>query len=191
MSVTRTVVIIGSPAAESDPRGGHQAVGLAARVAHGLVQGGDHVELIGRVGADVAGDETILALSRDGIGHVAVLRDPSLATPIGAASRGIPLDAADAQLGLRYLTSFSTVLLIDPLDAALVRQVAEDSAYAGAQLIIVAADSMAGEGSLQLPAAGGGSPPPLFIPRPQDESPEFDAVLVALAATDGGAETSA
>ena len=44
------------------------------------------------------------------------------------------------------------------------------------------------DGSAASAALGGGSPPPLFIPRPQVEGPEFDALLVGLAATERGAE---
>ena len=190
MSGERVVVIIGSPNAERDADGGHRASGLAVRVARGLVQHGERVELIGRVGADSIGDEAILSLARDGISHVALLRDPSLVTPISGASSGIAIDAGDAQLGLRYLTNFAAVLLIDPLDASVVEQVAEDAAYVGAQMIVVADGAKVAEGSLQLPVVGGGSPPPLLIPRPSVESAEFDALLVALASSGESVETS-
>ena len=182
------IVIIGSPTALLDKSGVHQAGGLAIRVAAELVRRGDRVELVGRVGADAAGDQAILSLSRDGIGHVALLRDPAHVTPIGNAAHGIPVDAGDVQLGLRYLTSFTTVLLIDPLDTSVVRQVTEDASFVGAQLIIVAKSPLPADGSAASAVLGGGSPPPLFIPRPQVEGPEFDALLVGLAATERGAE---
>ena len=183
------IVIIGSPTALLGKGGGHQAGGLAVRVAAELVRRGERVELVGRVGADAAGDQAILSLSRDGIGHVALLRDPAHVTPAGNAAHGISVDAGDAQLGLRYLTSFTTVLLIDPLDASVVRQVTEDASFVGAQVIIVAESPLPAEGSAASAVLGGGSPPPLFIPRPQVEGPEFDALLVGLAATERGAET--
>lgn len=189
MSGERVVVIIGSPTAEPDASGGHSASGLAVRVARGLVQRGERVELLGRVGADAVGDEAILSLARDGIGHVALLRDPSLVTPMSGVSSGISIDAGDVQLGLRYLTNFSTVLLIDPLDASVVQQVADDAAYVGAQMIVVAAGALAAEGALPLPVTGRGSPPSLLIPRPHAESPEFDALLIGLASSEGSAET--
>ena len=189
MTEQGVIVIIGSPTALLDKSGAHQAGGLGIRVAAELVQRGERVEIVGRVGADAAGDQAILSLSRDGIGHVALLRDPALATPAGDAARGIPVDAGDVQLGLRYLTSFTTVLLIDPLDASVVRQVTEDASFVGAQLIIVAKSPLPADGSAASAVLGGGSPPPLFIPRPQVEGPEFDALLVGLAATELGAET--
>jgi len=188
MTEQGVIVIIGSPTALLDKSGVHQAGGLAIRVAAELVRRGERVELVGRVGADAAGDQAILSLSRDGIGHVALLRDPALVTPAGDAARGIPVDAGDVQLGLRYLTSFTTVLLIDPLDASVVRQVTEDASFVGAQLIIVARNPLPADGSAASAVLGGGSPPPLFIPRPQVEGPEFDALLVGLAATERGAE---
>ena len=189
MTEQGVIVIIGSPTALLDKSGVHQAGGLAIRVAAELVRRGDRVELVGRVGADAAGDQAILSLSRDGIGHVALLRDPALVTPAGDAARGIPVDAGDVQLGLRYLTSFTTVLLIDPLDTSVVRQVTEDASFVGAQLIIVAKSPLPAEGSAASAELGGGSPPPLFITRPHVEGPEFDALLVGLAATERGAET--
>ena len=188
MTEQGVIVIIGSPTALLDKSGAHQAGGLAIRVAAELVRRGERVELVGRVGADAAGDQAILSLSRDGIGHVALLRDPALVTPAGDAAHGIPVDAGDVQLGLRYLTSFTTVLLIDPLDASVVRQVTEDASFVGAQLIIVAKSPLPADGTTASEVLGGGSPPPLFIPRPEVEGPEFDALLVGLAATERGAE---
>jgi hypothetical protein len=188
MTEQGVIVIIGSPTALLDKSGAHQAGGLAIRVAAELVRRGERVELVGRVGADAAGDQAILSLSRDGIGHVALLRDPALVTPAGDAAHGIPVDAGDVQLGLRYLTSFTTVLLIDPLDASVVRQVTEDASFVGAQLIIVAKSPLPADGTTASAVLGGGSPPPLFIPRPVVEGPEFDALLVGLAATERGAE---
>ena len=145
MTEQGVIVIVSSPTALLDKSGVHQAGGLAIRVAGELVRRGERVELVGRVGADAAGDQAILSLSRDGIGHVALLRDPALVTPAGDAARGIPVDAGDVQLGLRYLTSFTTVLLIDPLDTSVVRQVTEDASFVGAQLIIVYSEKIAAE----------------------------------------------
>lgn len=189
MTEQGVIVIIGSPTAQPNKSGVHEAGGIATRIAAKLVRRGDRVELVGRVGADAAGDQAILSLSRDGIGHVALLRDPALVTPIGDDAQGIPVDAGDVQLGLRYLTSFTAVLLIDPIDASVIRQVTEDAAFVGAQLIIVAERPLPADGAAASEVLGGGSPPPLFISRPQVEGPEFDALLVGLAATERGAET--
>jgi len=187
------IAIIGSPAAELVADGSHQAGGLGVRVARALVRGGERVEMIGRIGADRIGEELTLSLARDGIGHVALLRDAALTTPVGAAARGIELDRGDAQLGLRYLTSFSAVLLIDPANVTLVQGVTEESAYGGAHLIVVGDADL--EHGVVAPAESGAPgtstslrevAPPLFVARPSAESPEFDAYLAGLLASDEG-----
>ena len=45
---------------------------------------------MGKVGDDPAGDALLLALADLGIGHVAVLRDPARATPLGPAPAPLP-----------------------------------------------------------------------------------------------------
>ena len=192
------IAIIGSPTAALTAEGLHEAGGLGVRVARALIRGGERVELIGRIGADRIGEELTLSLARDGIGHVALLRDASLATPVGAGVRGIDLDRGDAQLGLRYLTSFSAVLLIDPANTALIQGVAEDSAYGGANLVVVGDADL--EHGVVAPAASGapGTPmsprevaPPLFVARPSAESEEFDAYLAGLLVSDEGGSAKA
>jgi hypothetical protein len=191
------IAIIGSPAAELAADGSHQASGLGVRVARALVRGGERVEMIGRIGADQIGEELTLSLARDGIGHVALLRDAALTTPVGSAARGIEIDRGDAQLGLRYLTSFSAVLLIDPASSTLVHGVTEESAYGGAHLIVVADAELENEVVAPAAIAAPGTPsslrqvaPPIFVARPRAESPEFDAYLAGLLASDevGSAE---
>jgi hypothetical protein len=192
------IAIIGSPIGEVTADGTHQAGGLGVRVARALVRGGERVELIGRIGADWIGEELTLSLARDGIGHVALLRDAARATPVGASARGIELDRGDAQLGLRYLTSFSAVLLIDPANVTLIQGVTEESAYGGAPLIVVG-DSYLEDG--EVPPAASGAPgtpvplrevaPPLFVARPSAESAEFDAYLAGLLASDEGGSAKA
>lgn len=187
------IAIISSPIAELSADGSHQPSGLGVRVARALVRDGERVELIGRIGADRVGEELTLSLARDGIGHVALLRDAALTTPVGAAARGIALDRGDVQLGLRYLTSFSAVLLIDPANDAVVQAVAEESAYGGAHLVIVG-DGVSDHGVVAPDESGAPRgrtslrevPPPLFVARPKVESAEFDAYLAGLLASDEG-----
>lgn len=57
------------------------AEGLPVRIARAAAGSGGAVQLVGSVGEDPAGDATLLALARDGIGHAATRRDPSRATP--------------------------------------------------------------------------------------------------------------
>lgn len=187
------IAIVGSPIAELGAEGSHQAGGLGVRVARALLRDGQRVEMIGRVGADRIGEEVTLSLARDGIGHVALLRDAVLSTPVGGESRGIELDRGDAQLGLRYLTSFSAALLIDPASIALTQCVAEEAAYSGAHLIVVGdAHLEAAVAPLGTTGAYGRPPsqrevaPPLFVARPNALSPEFDEYLAGLLASEEG-----
>ena len=185
------VVVVGSPSAVLGAGGAYEAVGLGVRVATELVRRGEQVELVGRVGADAAGDQSVLSLALRGIGHVALLRDPSLRTPISGGDRGAPVDAGDVQLALRYLADYSSVLLIDPLDDTVVRQASEDAASVGAALIVVANGPSLDAEAATLPAIGTDTPPPLFVPRPEVEEAEFVALLAGLAAGERGARTEA
>ena len=58
--------------------------GLAPAIASAAAAAGARVELISKAGDDPAGDAVLLALARDGVGHVATLRDPSRLTPVRA-----------------------------------------------------------------------------------------------------------
>jgi hypothetical protein len=103
----------------------------------------------------------VLDLTRGGVGHVALLRDPARATPLetppetddereatdpsSAAERGDQvttadgpsLDPADVDLGLRYLTDFAVVVLAEPAAPEVVGIAAEAARWGGARLILV------------------------------------------------------
>jgi hypothetical protein len=81
------IVVIGSPLhlPGSDDRPS-TAAGLAVGIAAAAAALDHEVQLVGRVGEDPAGDATLLALARSGIGHVAMLRDA--AHPTAAVSPG-------------------------------------------------------------------------------------------------------
>ncbi|MFL5777927.1 MAG: hypothetical protein ACJ761_03190 [Chloroflexota bacterium] len=146
------IVVVGSPVHRAAPEGA-LADGLAARVAAAAVDAGSPVQLVGKTGDDKAAEEVILALSRAGIGHVALLRDPALATPSlpvpeepidddirdddpEPAVRPTPvLDAADVDLALRYLTDFRVVVLADALPADARQAVVEAARSVDATLI--------------------------------------------------------
>jgi hypothetical protein len=167
------IVIVGQPAyrppTDSAPGA---AAGPAVGVARAAVAAGAIAQLIGKVGADPAGDALLLDLARAGIGHAAVLRDPGRPTaqaaipPAADASEeaaGIPslderpvpadatedpaepvddeprvgLDAADVDLGLRYLTGYGVIVTAEPLSEATLAIVAEAAAYAGAHLVVI------------------------------------------------------
>lgn len=58
------------------------AAGLAAQIAVAAAARGAPVELVGKLGDDPAGDATLFALTRAGVGHAAILRDAVRPTPI-------------------------------------------------------------------------------------------------------------
>jgi hypothetical protein len=140
--------------------------GTAGRVAQAAAEAGAPVEIVGSVGDDAAGDGVVIALGRAGIGHAALMRDPTAATPTGEGrDAALPrLDASDLELGLRYLADCRVLVLAEPV-APEVRSVAADAAaYHGAALIVIlGADGEAAVGmppeatQLQSPPADDGS----------------------------------
>ena len=146
------IVVVGSPAAKR--RGGVVVpAGRSGSISVAAAQGGNPVQLVGRVGDDDLGDELVLALARGGIGHAAVLRDAAHATPalapddwgdegevdapMAVATPRSGLDAADIALGLRYLTDFSVLVIADRLDPAARRAAIEAGRFAGARVIAI------------------------------------------------------
>jgi hypothetical protein len=154
------IVVVGNPA--SRPGSPDRPGGLAGRIAVAAAGRGAGVQLVGRVGDDPAGDTLVLGLATAGVGHVALLRDPARATPaepeppadldadaadadadppdrVAEASPPRPaLDAADVELGLRYITSFDVLVVADADDRAVVDVAAEAAQYVGAHLVVVA-----------------------------------------------------
>ena len=68
--------------------------GLAPEIARAAAAAGARVELISKAGDDPAGDAVLLALAREGVGHVATLRDPARLTPVRPRPNE-PTDPAD------------------------------------------------------------------------------------------------
>lgn len=157
------IVVIGIPWFRPGPDGGTPA-GLAARIAVESARAGSTVQLIGKAGDDETGDQLLLALARQGVGHVAVLRHPSVRTPVvepddgrgpepgpfdpeptpgGTTARpssdpGLVLEAADLELGLRYLVEFRAIVVAEPgLDRPAWDVIAEAARYAGAHVVAV------------------------------------------------------
>ncbi len=137
------------------------AVGLAASIATEAARSGSRVELVGKVGDDPAGDALLIALSRQGVGHVAILRDAARPTPSivdpgsveldlaaddtgadgavasPARDQDLPaLDAADVGLALRYLPELAVIVAVhQPMDV--LREAAAASRWAETTLIVV------------------------------------------------------
>jgi hypothetical protein len=94
------IVVVGLPAYAETASGEGSAGGLAVEVAAAAHALGSVVELVGKVGDDGAGDAVVLALGRLGVGHAALLRDPSRSTPVlspvAIAAQSAAAPAADA-----------------------------------------------------------------------------------------------
>ena len=146
------IVIVGSPVGRlADAR--VEPGGVAARAAIAAAQAGTSVQVVGRVGDDPDADRLLFALATGGVGHVAILRDPARATPIEpepaadtdpdedpeppTTARPIELDAADIDLGLRYLTDYRVVVLVPPARAEVLAVVADAARWAAAHLVVV------------------------------------------------------
>jgi len=199
------IVVIGSPIGRIADDA-IAAGGSASRVARAAAAAGRLVQLVGRTGDDPTAEAVVLDLARGGVGHVALLRDPARVTPLepepaldvepddlddAAASAtpassdpsaAAPLDAADVDLGIRYLTDFAVVVLAEPASADVIRVVADAARWAEAQLVLVvtAGDSVP-DG---LPADG------IVFEAPDSDPDGVFATLVGdfAAALDDGAE---
>ena len=192
------IVVIGSPIGRSVD-GVLAAGGSAARVALAAARAGRSVQLVGKTGDDATADEVLLALTRGGVGHVALLRDPARRTPLersfadeeeaiepaipeSAAPDGPALDAADVDLGLRYLTDFAVVVLAESAGPETVAIAAEAARWGGARLVIVV---RAGE-----PAPDGLPPDAIVFEAPEADPDGVFARLVGTfaAALDDGSD---
>ena len=120
------IVVLGRPGL--DERGG--LAHRAGRIAAAAARAGAGVELVGSVTDDDAGDATITALGRAGIGHAALLRMPGSGAP--------RLDAADIELGLRYVTECRVLVVTDALDGPALAAAVDGARYHRAPLIIAA-----------------------------------------------------
>ncbi|HUR16412.1 MAG TPA: hypothetical protein VMZ33_03945 [Candidatus Limnocylindrales bacterium] len=119
------IVVVGRPRLDDAgaPAGLATLVCLAAR-GHG---GG--AELVGRVSDNPAGDQAIVELGRAGVGHAAVLRDPT-----GASGQ---IEAADVELALRYITECNVLVVAEPLADDALRAVIDGAAYHRAALVVI------------------------------------------------------
>lgn len=151
------IVVIGRPALQEGPS--PVPGGRAAEVALAAAAAGARVEVVGRVGDDPAGDQLVLALSRAGIGHAALLRDPSRPTIVlpvpeeaGFAVEadpearalddpGPPLEPAEVSMGLRYLGDFTVLVVADDLTPVALRAAVDGARFAGSHLVLLMAQT--------------------------------------------------
>ncbi len=179
------IVIVGSPAWRPfDPAG---PAGLTCAIAAAAAIAGSSVELVGRIGDDAMGDALLIGLSRAGVGHVAVLRDPAQPTsvqrptpdpgpadvvdvepgPAGSAASLSPaprLQPADVALGLSYLTSYRVLVVTDDVPPEVIPACVDGAAFAGASLVVLVPEQAAppdglptGTTVLATPAGGEGA----------------------------------
>ncbi|MBA3779114.1 MAG: hypothetical protein H0X16_07440 [Chloroflexi bacterium] len=134
------IVVLGRPNVRQD--GPHlRPAGLAVEIALAAAAEGARVEVVGSVGDDVGGDAVAVALGRAGIGHAALLRDaaavtPGMATDIATGAGRLPgLEPGDVELGLRYLSDFSVIVLAEALSEEAQAVVLEAAAYQGAAVV--------------------------------------------------------
>jgi hypothetical protein len=190
------IVVIGSPSATATESGRH-AAGGAVSVARSAIAAGAHVEIVGRVGEDSAGNDVLLDLAAAGIGHVAILRDAGHATMEAAPSGEpdaspfedgelvapmpatttvamTPLDAADVELALRYLPEYRVIVVVDPLDDAALRAAGDATRWAGAALVVVVPAGTAASGSLD--------PETTVLEAPADDARAFARLVGEYAA---------
>jgi hypothetical protein len=92
------IVIVGSPIGRPGASG-VEAGGIAADVAKSIAGSGGSVQIVGRVGEDAAGDAVLLDLAAAGVGHVAVLREPTHSTPTAPPAPGTPASPDGPDLG--------------------------------------------------------------------------------------------
>jgi hypothetical protein len=158
------IVIVGSPVGRLVD-GRIETGGVAGRAAIAAAEAGAGVQVVGRIGDDTDADRLLLTLASGGVGHVAILRDPARATPIEPELaldldpsddepvpptdvRPIELDAADVELGLRYLTDYRVVVLVPPARAEVLAVVGDAARWAAARLVVVTEGADAPDPSL-------------------------------------------
>ena len=98
--------------------------------------------------------------------------------------RGLPLEAADIELALRYLTEFRVVVIAAPLDAAALNATTEAAGFVGAHVVrLDAADATASE-----PPAGGEL---TAFAAPEHDEPAFGVMVGRYAAALDAGRSSA
>ncbi len=168
------------------------------------------------MGEDAAGDSLLLALTRAGVGHAAVLRDPArptlrvepvavgaagdddlpspladpdrVASPSAAASGGPRLEAADIDLAIRYLEPSGVLVVTDDVSSEVLAAAVASSGYAGMPLVVLVSP-----GALAARTVPAGLPEDATVlAAPEGDGGAFEALVAAYAAAlDGGSDPAA
>jgi hypothetical protein len=202
------IVVVGSPVLRGSGTSSGEVAGLAGQVALAAAAAGRAVQVVGKVGDDDAGDALMVALTRGGVGHAALLRDAAHSTAVQAAADpgaeadlddafaaddgdgspapdaapdGLPLEAADIELALRYLTEFQVLVIAAPLDSRSLHSALDAAGFSGAHVIRLDASPGAGGEATATEA------PPIGVEvtafeAPQHDEPAFAAMVGRYAA---------
>jgi hypothetical protein len=206
------IVVVGSPVLRVSGTSSGEVAGLAGQVALAAVAAGRAVQVVGKLGDDDAGDALMVALTRGGVGHAALLRDAAHPTAVQAAvdpgaeadiddafasgdadgsatsdvaPEGLPLEAADIELALRYLTEFQVLVIAAPLDSRSLHSALDAAGFAGAHVIrLDASRDLGGEAGGEATATE--TPPEgvevTAFEAPQHDEPAFAAMVGRYAA---------
>jgi len=125
------ILVLGRPSLDESGA----PAGIASRIAIAAAEAGAQTEIVGSVSDDAVGDAAVTALGRAGVGHAALLRVPGEARPP---------DAADIELGVRYLADCRVLVIAEPIDGEALRAALDGAAFHGAQLIAIRAAGTTG-----------------------------------------------
>jgi sugar/nucleoside kinase (ribokinase family) len=192
------IVVVGSPLVGL-AEAGLRAAGMASGIARAAAAAGAEVQVVGKVGEDPGGEAVLLDLAAGNVGHVAILRDPSRATPatVPAAAddpafdddgdpaapatpdsmivaAGLSLEPADIELALRYLPDYRVLVVADSLAEPSLRVALAAASWNGAALVVVVP-----AGSKQSPA---GDDATVIEAPPDDPDDAFAGIVGAYAA---------
>ncbi len=175
------IVVLGRPHVyRPEPDGELAPGGLAVELALAVAHAGVEVELVGSIGDDPEGDHIVVELGRAGVGHAALLRDPAARTPLVGQPRGLRplprLDAADVELGLRYMHECRVLVVAAALAPGALAKAQEAAEYHGAAVVVLAP-----AGSVELDSLG---PAVTLLERPTVEDDEAVPDVVTVATDD-------
>ena len=180
------IVVLGRPRVyRPEPDGDLAPGGLAVELALAAAREGADVELVGAIGDDPEGDRIVVELGRGGVGHAALMRDPATRTPLITQprdARPLPrLEAADVEMGMRYMAECRVLVISAELDPDALEAAQESADFHSAMVVMVA-----NAGTVD-PALLRDDVTLLERPVTEDDEAVEDAVVVAADDADFGA----
>ena len=180
------IVVLGRPRVyRPEPDGDLAPGGLAVELALAAAREGADVELVGAIGDDPEGDRIVVELGRGGVGHAALMRDPATHTPLITQprdARPLPrLEAADVEMGMRYMAECRVLVISAELDPDALEAAQESADFHSAMVVMVA-----NAGTVD-PALLRDDVTLLERPVTEDDEAVEDAVVVAADDADFGA----